>query len=138
VTSVGRLVPFGIVSLIVGADAPATGGGSQQPAVIALVIGIISAVAAAYNIVQQMRAQKVSEKAAANSAASDASKTSFEQIMATTKWQGEQVTVLRADLAAMETRADAAEKALEVERRRTEALTVEVATLRAACQGDNE
>jgi predicted RNase H-like nuclease (RuvC/YqgF family) len=65
--------------------------GSSQSALIALIVGITSAVAAAYSIIRQARGDKAAERAAANSVAAQASQQSFEQIMTTVRFQAEQM-----------------------------------------------
>ena len=95
--AVGYLISFSPFAWLASAGGGGgdTGGASQQPAVIALVIGVISAVAAGFNIVQQIRRDNKAEKNAASSVINDASKMSFEQVMATSRWQGERLTELQ-------------------------------------------
>lgn len=81
--------------IITSAPAGDSPGGSQTPALVALVLAGISGLATLYSIYRQNRNDRVANAAVHSTAANEANKQSFEQMMQMAEYQARQISELQ-------------------------------------------
>ena len=97
-------------------------GSSQTPAIIAVVLALASAGATLFQIWRQSRNDRAINAASHSSAATEASKQSFEQMMATVDYQARRINEEAARAQAAEARVDQLEEIVDSKNREIERL----------------
>ena len=84
----------GFISIVTSAGVPPSSPSSQTPAIVALGLALVSMMSTLYAIYRQNRNDKVANAAVHSTAANEASKQSFEQLMQVAQYQERQIIEL--------------------------------------------
>ena len=81
-------------------------GSSQAPAVIAITLALVSGAATLFSMFRQNRNDRIANAAVHSTAANEASKQSFEQMMRTVEFQAQQIADQQKSIRDLETRVE--------------------------------